>query len=231
MTQKILDFKNKEKYTVSDIALLVEILRSEDGCAWDREQTHESVRNAMIEETYEFIEGLDARDNELMKEELGDVIFQVFFHAQIAKENGNFNVDDIADGICKKMVLRHPHVFGDVVVANSYEVLKNWDEIKKSEKNRDSVKKELESVPAVLPSLIRAEKLLSRYKKNGGAVEKNTAKLVNELKTAVNAIDEEVTSEQIGELLFKLANLTYAKGINAEQALYDKNQRFVKENS
>ena len=161
MTEKILNFKNKDKYTVSDIAELVEILRSEDGCAWDREQTHASIRNAMIEETYEFIEGLDADDKELMQEELGDVIFQVFFHARIAEENGRFNVNDVADGICKKMVLRHPHVFGDVTVANSAEVLKNWEEIKKSEKNRDSVKKDLESVPAVLPSLIRAEKLIS----------------------------------------------------------------------
>ena len=231
MTEKVLNFKNKDKYTVSDIAELVEILRSEDGCAWDREQTHKSIRNAMIEETYEFIEGLDADDKELMEEELGDVIFQVFFHARIAEENGRFNVDDVADGICKKMVLRHPHVFGDVTVANSAEVLKNWEEIKKSEKNRDSVKKDLESVPAVLPSLIRAEKLLSRYKKNGGKVEKDTSVLVNDLKNAVNNLGDSVSEEEMGNILFRIANLTYASDINAEQALYDKNERFVKENS
>ena len=231
MTEKILNFKNKEKYTVSDIAELVEILRGEGGCAWDREQTHKSIRNAMIEETYEFIEGLDADDKELMQEELGDVVFQVFFHARIAQENGNFNMDDVADGICKKMVLRHPHVFGDVTVANSAEVLKNWEEIKKSEKNRDSVKKDLESVPAVLPSLIRAEKPLSRFKKNGGKVEKDTSVLVSDLKNAVNALGDTVSSDEMGEILFKLANLTYASDINAEQALYDKNEKFVKENS
>jgi len=231
MTERIKNFKNKDRYTVSDIAELVEILRGEGGCAWDREQTHESIRNAMIEETYEFIEGLDAKDDELMEEELGDVIFQVFFHARIADERGSFDIDDIADGICKKMVLRHPHVFGDVTVANSAEVLKNWEEIKKSEKNRDSVKKDLESVPNVLPSLIRAEKLLSRYKKNGGKVEKDTAVLVNNLKSAVNALGDTVSKEEVGEILFKLANLTYASDINAEQALYDKNERFVKENS
>lgn len=231
MTEKILNFKNKEKYTVSDIAELVEILRGEGGCAWDREQTHESIRNAMIEETYEFIEGLDAKDDELMEEELGDVIFQVFFHARIADERGGFDIDDVADGICKKMVLRHPHVFGDVTVANSAEVLKNWEEIKKSEKNRDSVKKDLESVPAVLPSLIRAEKLLSRFKKNGGKVEKDTSVLVSDLKNAVNALGDTVSSDEMGEILFKLANLTYASDINAEQALYDKNEKFVKENS
>lgn len=231
MTEKILNFKNKDKYTVEDISELVEILRSEDGCAWDREQTHKSVRNAMIEETYEFIEGLDADDKELMKEELGDVIFQVFFHAKIAEENKNFDINDIADGICKKMVLRHPHVFGDVTVANSAEVLKNWEEIKKNEKNRDSVKKDLESVPAVLPSLIRAEKLMSRFKKNGGYVEKDTAKLIDSLKKSINSLDSSVSSEEIGDILFKIANITYASDINAEQALYDKNERFIKENS
>ncbi len=231
MTEKILNFKNKDKYTVEDISELVEILRSEDGCSWDREQTHKSVRNAMIEETYEFIEGLDADDKELMQEELGDVIFQVFFHARIAEENGRFNINDIADGICKKMVLRHPHVFGDVTVANSEEVLRNWDAIKKNEKNRDSVKKDLESVPAVLPSLIRAEKLLSRFKKNGGKVEKDVSTLIDSLKIAVNNLDSNVSSEEIGEILFKIANITYASDINAEQALYEKNERFVKENS
>lgn len=231
MTERIQNFKNKDKYIVSDIAELVEILRGEGGCAWDREQTHESIRNAMIEETYEFIEGLDAKDDELMEEELGDVIFQVFFHARIADERGSFDINDIADGICKKMVLRHPHVFGDVTVANSAEVLKNWEEIKKSEKNRNTVKKDLESVPAVLPSLIRAEKLLSRFKKNGGNVEKDTSILVSELKSSVNALDNSVSIEEIGEILFKVANLTYASDINAEQALYEKNERFVKENS
>lgn len=231
MTQKIENFKNKEKYTVSDIAELVEILRSENGCAWDREQTHKSVRNAMIEETYEFIEGLDADDDELMLEELGDVIFQVFFHAQIAKESKRFSIDDIADGICKKMILRHPHVFGDVVVTGSDDVLKNWEEIKKSEKNRTTVKKDLESVPNVLPSLIRAEKLLSRLKKNGGNVEKSPEILIENLKKSVNSLKSDATSFEIGEILFRIANLTYALGINAEQALYEKNDRFIEENS
>ena len=109
MTEEIKAFKEKETYTPEDIRELVAILRSPDGCAWDREQTHKSVRNAMIEETYEFIEGLDKDDKTLMKEELGDVLFQVFFHARIAEESGEFSIDDIADEICKKMVLRHPH--------------------------------------------------------------------------------------------------------------------------
>ena len=231
MTEQIKRFKEKEKYTVKDIRELVEILRSENGCQWDREQDHKSVRNAMIEEAYEFIEGLDNNDAELMKEELGDVVFQVFFHARIGEENGTFDIDEIADGICKKMVLRHPHVFGDVTVKNSDEVLRNWEIIKKSEKSRDSLKKQLESVPNVLPALIRAEKLLSRYKKEGGHIEQDKDVLLQLLKDAVNNLESDVTSENIGELLFRTANLAYVMKINSEQALYEKNERFIKENS
>lgn len=229
MKERIQNFKNKDAYTVDDIRELVEILRSEDGCAWDREQTHESVRNAIIEETYEFIEGLDSKNTELMEEELGDVAFQVFFHARMAEENGTFNMDDIADGVCKKMVLRHPHVFGDVTVSGSDEVLKNWDAIKKTEKSRDTMKKQLESVSAALPSLMRAEKLLSRYKREGGEVEKNPETLIAKIQADAAALTASADSKTIGELLFSVANLTYALKLNAEQALYDYNNRFIEE--
>jgi tetrapyrrole methylase family protein/MazG family protein len=231
MKQRIENFKNKKSYCVDDIKELVEILRSDDGCAWDREQTNESIRNAIIEETYEFIEGLDNDDKELMKEELGDVFFQVFFHSRILEENGFFNVDDVADGICKKMVLRHPHVFGDVVVKNSAEVLNNWDIIKKSEKHRDSAKKELESVSVTLPSLIRAQKLLSKYKKEGGYVEKDKEKLFCEIQSALEKAKENLDENSLGNLLFCIANLAYASDINAEESLYKYNNGFVDEKS
>lgn len=229
MTEQIKAFKEKENYTLADIRELVEILRSKDGCAWDREQTHKSVRNAMIEETYEFIEGLDKNDETLMKEELGDVMFQVFFHARIAEEDGSFNIDDIADEICKKMVLRHPHVFGDVSVKDSSEVLKNWETIKKAEKSRDTLEKQLESVSSALPSLIRAEKLLSRCKKEGVAVERDPEKLIRNITERAAALTLNTDSAQIGELLFAVTNLSYALKINSEQALYEKNDRFIKE--
>ncbi len=229
MTEQIKAFKEKENYTLADIRELVEILRSKDGCAWDREQTHKSVRNAMIEETYEFIEGLDKNDETLMKEELGDVMFQVFFHARIAEEDGSFNIDDIADEICKKMVLRHPHVFGDVSVKDSSEVLKNWETIKKAEKSRDTLEKQLESVSSALPSLIRAEKLLSRCKKEGVAVERDPEKLIRNITERAAALTPNTDSAQIGELLFAVTNLSYALKINSEQALYEKNDRFIKE--
>lgn len=229
MTEQIKAFKEKENYTLADIRELVEILRSKDGCAWDREQTHKSVRNAMIEETYEFIEGLDKNNETLMKEELGDVMFQVFFHARIAEEEGSFNIDDIADEICKKMVLRHPHVFGDVTVKDSGEVLKNWETIKKAEKSRDTLEKQLESVSSALPSLIRAEKLLSRCKKEGVAVERDPEKLIRNITEKAAALTPNADSAQIGELLFAVTNLSYALKINSEQALYEKNDRFIKE--
>lgn len=229
MTENIIKFRDKEKYTLSDVRELVEILRSENGCTWDREQSHESIRNALIEETYEFIEGLDSKDLELMKEELGDVAFQVFFHARIAEENNNFNIDDIADGICKKMVLRHPHVFGDVKVKDSAEVLKNWDAIKKDEKSRNTLRKELESVSSALPSLIRAEKLLSRFKREGGVVVKDSTVLIEQLKNKIADLENGVDAEKIGELLFLTANLSYASDINSEQALYNKNMRFIED--
>ena len=180
MKDQIKAFKEKKTYNMEDIRELVEILRSPDGCAWDREQTHKSVRNAMIEETYEFIEGLDKDDRTLMKEELGDVLFQVFFHARIAEESGNFSMDDIADEVCKKMVLRHPHVFGDVSVKNSDEVLQNWETIKKAEKSRDTLEKQLESV--FLPSL----KLATVVFKNSG---ESTSVMVDKLLFEGYAVD------------------------------------------
>lgn len=229
MTEQIKAFKEKETYTSEDIRELVAILRSPDGCAWDREQTHKSVRNAMIEETYEFIEGLDKDDKTLMKEELGDVLFQVFFHARIAEESGEFSIDDIADEICKKMVLRHPHVFGDVTVKDSSEVLQNWETIKKAEKSRDTLEKQLESVSSALPSLIRAEKLLSRCKKESIPVERDAQKLISHIAEKAQKLTPETDSTQIGELLFAITNLTYALKINAEQALYETNNRFIEE--
>lgn len=228
MTEQIKAFGKKEKYTLSDIRELVAILRSDDGCAWDREQTHQSVRNAMIEETYEFIEGLDKNDQTLMREELGDVLFQVFFHARIAEEDKEFDIDDIADEICKKMVLRHPHVFGDVTVKDSGEVLKNWETIKKAEKSRDTLEKQLESVSKALPSLIRAEKLLSRCKKEGIFVERDPEKLIRNISEKAASLTPDADSRAIGELLFAVTNLSYALKINSEQALYETNDNFIR---
>ena len=156
---------SKSKYSFDDLCLLVGVLRSENGCPWDREQTNKSIRNCFIDETYEFIEGLDNDDNELMCEELGDVLFQIIFHADIKSDDYTFSINNVVDGICKKMILRHPHVFGDVSVANSGEVLVNWENIKNDEKSRKTPYEQLDSVSKSLPSMMRAQKLISKAKK------------------------------------------------------------------
>lgn len=127
----MVDFEIKDCYKFDDLLRIMEILRAPDGCMWDREQDHHSIRRNFIEETYEVCEAIDDEDTEHMKEELGDVLLQVVFHTQMEKEKGTFDIDDVADGICKKLIFRHPHIFGNVEVASSEEVLRNWDDLKR----------------------------------------------------------------------------------------------------
>ena len=131
----MVDFEIKDCYKFEDLLRIMEILRAPDGCMWDREQDHHSIRRNFIEETYEVCEAIDDEDTEHMKEELGDVLLQVVFHTQMEKEKGTFDIDDVADGICKKLIFRHPHIFGNVEVASSEEVLRNWDDLKRKEKH------------------------------------------------------------------------------------------------
>jgi tetrapyrrole methylase family protein/MazG family protein len=162
----IKELLSKNNYNFDDLCNLVSVLRSEEGCPWDREQTNKSIRNCIIDETYEFIEGLDTDDDKLMCEELGDVLFQVVFHSDIKQDNNVFDIGNVIDGICKKMILRHPHVFGTVNVADSAEVLVNWENIKNDEKQRKTPLEQLQSVSKALPSLMRAQKLQSKAAKN-----------------------------------------------------------------
>ena len=127
----ILNFTEKPNYDFNDLVEIVKILRAPGGCPWDRAQTHESIRQNFIEETYEAVEAIDNSDTELLKEELGDVLLQVALHAEMERESGGFDIHDVCDGICKKLIIRHPHVFGTAQVKDSEEVLLNWEEIKK----------------------------------------------------------------------------------------------------
>ena len=161
----MVDFEIKDCYKFDDLLRIMEILRAPDGCMWDREQDHHSIRRNFIEETYEVCEAIDDEDTEHMKEELGDVLLQVVFHTQMEKEKGTFDIDDVADGICKKLIFRHPHIFGNVEVASSEEVLRNWDDLKRKEKHQETDTQALESVAKSLPSLIRAEKLQQKNQK------------------------------------------------------------------
>ncbi len=149
----------EDKHDIRSAEELVRVLRSEEGCPWDREQDHHSIRTEFIEETYEAVEAIDTEDSGLLREELGDVLFQVLFHTEIEREAGRFCLDDVTDGLVSKMIYRHPHVFGETKVSGSGEVLDNWEKLKTKEKARDTLRQTLEAVPKQYPSLLRAKKI------------------------------------------------------------------------
>ncbi len=227
----------KKNYNFDDLREIMEILRGENGCPWDREQTHKSIRNNFIEETYEFVEGVDKNDNEIMKEELGDVLLQVVFHARMSEESGDFSIDDVADGICKKLIYRHPHIFADTLVKNSDEVLKNWDELKKKEKGQKSASDSLKSVSRALPSLVRASKIQAKAAKVGfdyvnaedalAKVREETEEVAAELKN-LSEWKKANLAEELGDLFFAVANVARLAGVNSEEALYNANDKFEK---
>ena len=160
-------FEFKEKYNIDDLLEIMALLRSENGCPWDKVQTHESIRTDLIEETYEVCEGIDNNSPEMLREELGDLLLQIVFHSQIEREAGNFTFDDVCNDICQKLVYRHPHVFGEVKVNDSDDVLKNWDALKKESKNQETYTETLESVPKNFPALLRAQKISKRISRAG----------------------------------------------------------------
>lgn len=223
----------KESYAFCDLCEIMAILRSENGCPWDREQNHQSIRNNLIEECYEVVEGIDRNDNAILKEELGDLLLQVVFHARIAEEEGKFDLDDVADGICKKLILRHPHIFGTTKVSGSAEVLRNWDEIKKAEKGQKTAADTVKAVSEALPALVRASKMQAKAAKTGfeyasaaDTLEKVTEE-TEEVRAAFDAKDNDALSEEIGDLLFAVVNVARMSGINAEEALFRANDKFA----
>lgn len=213
---------NKDFYSFDDLVEIMKILRDKDnGCPWDIVQTHESIRNNFIEEVYEAIEGIDTKNDDLLKEELGDVLLQVVFHAEIATSEGKFDIDDVSDGICKKLILRHPHIFKDVSVSGTEEVLDNWDAIKKVEKSQETLTEVVESIAKTLPSLMRCEKIIKKTRKAG--LEKSDFQAVK--KDAKNIIDsfadgECVNSENIGQLLSLVVSMAMEGNVNSEEALF-----------
>lgn len=224
----IKELLEKEQFSFDDLCTLVSVLRSPDGCPWDREQTNKSLRNAFIDETYEFIEGLDLEDNYLMCEELGDVLFQIIFHADIKKNDGVFKIDDVIDGICKKMILRHPHVFGDVNVANSGEVLVNWENIKNDEKQRKTPFMQLDSISKSLPSLMRAQKLQKKADKTSLRKMPDNSELISQARKLLEDIEKNGgDNDKIGKLLFACAGLSLNCDIESEEALSYENDKFL----
>ena len=228
----MVDFEQKDKYSVADLLRIMEILRAPDGCMWDRAQDHHSIRQNFIEETYEVCEAIDDEDTEHLKEELGDVLLQVVFHAQMEKEKGVFDMDDVADGICKKLIFRHPHIFGDVTVGSTDEILSNWDDLKRKEKKQETDTSTLESVSKSLPSLIRAQKLQKKAAKVGfdwpdvsGALDKVEEELA-EVCAAIGG-DGDV-EEEIGDLIFAVTNVSRFVKVDSERAAEKTCNKFVR---
>ena len=157
--------KSQKTYTVDDLRLIVTILRSPEGCPWDREQTHASIIPGMIEEAYEVVEAIEANSVEMLREELGDVLLQIVFHADIEREQGSFGFDDAVTDICRKMIVRHPHVFADVTAKTSDVVLDNWDKIKAATKHQRDLGERLDAIAKPLPALIRTQKVMRKTSK------------------------------------------------------------------
>lgn len=219
------DYKFKDKYNIEDLREIMKILRAPGGCPWDAEQNHESIKKNFIEETYEVIEAINKQDTELLKEELGDVMLQVVFHAAMEEEKGVFDFDDVADGICKKLIERHPHVFGNISVSGTDDVLTNWDAIKRNSKKQKTTTQAMDSVPRELPALMRASKLQSKAAKAGADLKIAAEEYVAERTVCfVN----EVTSETIGELLFAVVAAARKADIDPEEALTEVSDRFLR---
>ncbi|QXE89104.1 nucleoside triphosphate pyrophosphohydrolase [Geomonas subterranea] len=208
-------------------------LRAPGGCPWDAEQTHESLKRYLLEESYEVIEAIDARDQKLLKEELGDLMLQPVFHAAIAEESGTFTMDEVLDAINEKLVRRHPHVFGDQVIESSAAQVENWEKIKKSEKG-DERKSALSGIPPHLPALMKAQKITEKAARVGFDWEHTDqvfAKVMEELhefQEAMAAGDQQEMESELGDLLFAIVNLGRFLAIDPEEALRKTIQRFTR---
>ncbi len=230
----MVEYQQKEYYRIGDLVDIVRLLRGEGGCPWDREQTHKSIKSDLIEETCEVIEAIDLEDKALLREELGDVLLQVVFHCRIEEETESFNFDDVCDEICKKLIIRHPHVFGDVTANTTDQVLKNWDAIKMETKGQEKYTDTLTSVAKSLPALMRAQKVGKRAMRAGmdfRCAEDAVACISNEkaeLDAAIANGDKANIEEEIGDLLFSCVNAARHLGVDAEQALKDATEKFIK---
>lgn len=241
-------FTLKERYTVDELLAIMAFLRSDEGCPWDRVQTHESIKGNLIEEAYEAVDAIRQKDNAKLCEELGDVMMQVVFHAQMAKEAGNFTFDDVVSGICRKLISRHSHLFGDDVATTPHDVLDTWEKNKREEKGHDSIIQELQDVPISFPALMRSFKLQKRAARIGfdwstidGAREKiveETDELFDEVNKAMRDVGSEgdlsktFERERIfnegGDLLFAVVNVLRMLEIDPESALNATSEKFIR---
>lgn len=229
-----MEFTEKEKYNFYDLVEIVKTLRAPGGCPWDMEQDHHSIRQNFIEEVYEAIEAIDTEDTKLLKEELGDVLLQVVFHAEMESEKNSFDIDEVADGICKKLIIRHPHVFSNVKADTTDQVLKNWDAIKMKTKSQSSQSEVLKGISRSLPSLMRSQKIQQKAAKVGfdwddvyGAMDKLNEEL-DELRDAIKENDNVHIEEELGDVLFSTVNIARFVHIDSEKALYNACEKFIR---
>jgi tetrapyrrole methylase family protein/MazG family protein len=220
------------RYGIYDLIRIMELLRGPEGCPWDREQTHLSIRRNMLEEAYEVAEAIDEADPIHLKEELGDVLLQVVFHARMAEEAGQFTFDDVVDGVCQKLVFRHPHVFGGVDTQDSASALTTWEAQKREEKGQRTAGDTLDGVARSLPALMRAEKIQDKARKAGfdwndlapvlDKIEEETAELRQAAQTGGNV------EEELGDLLFAAVKAGRFLGVDSELALHAACEKFIR---
>lgn len=224
----------KDKYEFSDLIDIMKLLRGENGCPWDRDQNHESLKKYLIEETYEVLETIDLKDNKKLCDELGDLFLQVVFHAQISQEEGAFDINDVITGICRKMVLRHTHIFGEDTAETPEEVVNNWEAIKKKEKGFSNHTGVLKDVPANLPALMRSYKVQQKAAQVGfdwddisDVIAKVDEEIV-ELKDVYTSKNVERITDEMGDVFFALVNLSRFLKIQPELALTGTINKFIK---
>lgn len=225
--------EKEKRYSFSDFAAIMDRLLSEEGCPWDREQTHESLKRYLLEESYEVLEAIDDKDPQGIREELGDVLLQVVFHAKLGEKAGTFTLEDVLQTVSEKMIRRHPHVFAGIQVADAEEVTENWEQIKAKEKavRHESI---LDKVPKNLPSLLEALKIQEKVAKVGfdwdnldGVVEK-VREEESELKEALEKGNQDEIEEEFGDLLFTIVCVARFLKIDPEEALFKANNKFRK---
>jgi tetrapyrrole methylase family protein/MazG family protein len=226
--------EDRHRFFMDDLVKVMTTLRSPDGCPWDREQSHDSLRRYLIEEAYEVIEAIDSGDLWSLEEELGDLLLQVVFHAEIASENGYFNINDVITNIYEKMIRRHPHVFSDTVADTSDEVLDNWESIKKDEKSVTSVSDSIQHLAKSFPPVLRAEKIMKKIAKAGfdydayeGALEK-VREEVDELNEAYLSKDFDHVFNELGDLLFAVIDLARYMKMDPSDALSKTSDKVVR---
>ena len=230
----MVDWEFKEKYDLADFIRIIDVLRSPGGCPWDIKQTHESLKCNAVEEAWEVCDAIDEGSMEHLREELGDLLMQVIFHASIEKEKGGFDLDDVSDEAVKKLVHRHPHVFADTKADTPEEVLANWDAIKRADRGQKSVASAMDGIPKGLPGLMRSEKIQNKAAKLGfdwpnvtGALDKLREE-VGELQEGIDANDLENIKEELGDVLFSAVNVARFYKLDSEEIMRAACEKFIR---